>query len=233
MTDQSRPSWGQPRPGEPTPGTRPKLEGKARSDAIKGCSCFTVIIAGVVIGAIVLFSGGSRKPASAAVTVAAAPATSDDGTANPVETPPAPTTAAAATATVSTPPPATTAPASQTTKVATWYTTVGKADIETLTTDVNTIAADDRRDDMGDDLQADCVQLDNDMYAMQSDPVIPNAWAQLSWSSALTQLHQGWWSCNGGFSDNSTSEVSNAVAEIESAGPLLTATTQRVHQAGG
>lgn len=227
MTEPHRPSWGQPTPGEPPTRTRPKLEGKARSDAIKGCSCFTVIIAGVVIGAVALLSGGDSKPAAAAGTVVAAPSTSE-AVANPVETPPAPTSTAAA---ASVPPPATTAPASPAAKLTTWYTTVGKTDIATLTADVNAIAADDRRDDMGEDLQADCMQLDNDMYAMQKDPAIPNASAQLSWSSALTTLHQGWWNCNGGFSDNSTTEVSNAVAEIESAGPLLTITSQRVEQA--
>jgi len=95
MTEPQRPSWGQPRPGEPTPGTRPKLEGKARSDAIKGCSCFGVIIAGVVIGAVALFTSGGSKPASpVGVAVAAAPATTDDGVANPVELPPTPTAVA-------------------------------------------------------------------------------------------------------------------------------------------
>jgi len=229
VTDSNRPSWAQPAPGEPAARTRPKLEGKARSDAIKGCSCFTVVITGVVIGAVALLSGGSSKPAAAAGTVVAAPSTSE-AVANPVETPPAPTAAAT---TASLPPPATTAPASPTAKLTTWYTTVGKADIATLTTDINTIAADDRRDGMGEDLQADCLQLDNDTSAAQGEPPIPNASAQLSWSSALTTLHQGWWNCNGGFSDNSTTEVSNAVAEIESAGPLLTATTQRIGQAEG
>ena len=229
MTDSNRPNWGQPTPGEPPARTRPKLEGKARSDAIKGCSCFTVVIAGVVIGAAVLLSGGSSKPTFkvTATTLSGATGLAIDPSARP----PALTVTAPAAASI--PPPATTAPVSPTVKLTTWYTTVGKADIATLTTDVSTIAADGHRDDMGEDLQADCVQLDNDMYAMQSDPAIPNAWAQLSWSSALTTLHQGWWNCNGGFSDNSTSEVSNAVAEIESAGPLLTATIQRIHQAGG
>ena len=91
---------------------------------------------------------------------------------------------------------------------------------------------DSRSGDSG-DLNADCMRLSADEGLAQSYAAVPNAWAQLSWSSALTTLHQGWWNCNGGFSDNSTTEVSNAVVEIESAGPLLTATTQRIRQAKG
>jgi len=104
VTDSNRPGWAQPTPGEPAARTRPRLEGKARSDAIKGCSCFTVVIAGVVIGAVALISGGGSKAASAAATVAAAPTTSDDGVANPVELPPTPTTAAIVPPTVSSKP---------------------------------------------------------------------------------------------------------------------------------
>ena len=220
MTDSNRPNWGQPTPGKPPARTRPKLEGKARSDAIKGCGCFTVVIAGVVIGAAVLLSGGSSKPTFkvTATTLSGATGLAIDPSARP------PALTATAPAAASIPPPATT--------IAAWYQDGGKSWIATLSEDIASVTADSRSGDSG-ALNADCMQLSADDGLAQSYASAPNTWAQLSWSSALTTLHQGWWNCNGGFSDNSTSEVGNAVAEIESAGPLLTATTQRVHQAGG
>ncbi|QMU73211.1 hypothetical protein [Streptacidiphilus sp. P02-A3a] len=179
------------------------------------------------MSAVILFSGGGRRNPSYSLTVTTIQGV-PGGVINPVETPPTPTTTPVGTAPASAPPPVSQAPVSQAAQVTAWYASVGKVGIATLTSDIATVAADDHRDGMGEDLQADCVQLDNDTTAMQSDPAIPNASAQLSWSSALTTLHQGWWNCNGGFSDNSTSEVGSAVAEIESAGPLLTATRQRI-----
>jgi hypothetical protein len=58
----------------------------------------------------------------------------------------------------------------------------------------------------------------------RTTPTTETAVAQNAWSSALATLGKGWRDRNGGFNDNSPSEVSNAVAEIQSAGPLLAET---------
>ena len=168
----------------------------------------------------------STTPSSDSVPTAVSVPVSS-GTAGLAQTPP-PATAQTRTP-ASTPSPSRSANPGVAT--ATWYKDVGKADIATLTTDINSVSSDDAHHDST-DLQLDCVQLDNDWQTIHSDPAVPDTQAQQSWSAALATIRQGWWDCNGGFSDNSTTAVGNAVAEIESAGPLLTATTRRIEAVG-
>ncbi|WP_037603692.1 hypothetical protein [Streptacidiphilus rugosus] len=114
-----------------------------------------------------------------------------------------------------------TAAASSTAMSSTAWSKVNGDLIGTLQADISSVST-DQHDSSS--LPTDCLALDTDWQNAQSAPPIPNAAAQKTWSAALAALHTGWWNCNGGFSDNKPSEVSAAVASIQSAAPLLAET---------
>lgn len=113
------------------------------------------------------------------------------------------------------------------TTVAAWYQGGGKDFLATLTADITSVITDDRQHDTS-SVGTDCVQLTGDMTPAQNYAKIPDPQAQRSWSAALAALHQGYWDCNGGMSDNDAATLRKGVLEIESAAPDLAATTKRI-----
>lgn len=111
--------------------------------------------------------------------------------------------------------------------LAAWYNGGGKGFLAMLATDISNTGDDDRQHD-NDAITTDCLQLTGDLSRAEKYAPVPDPQAQASWSSALITLHQGFWDCNGGFSENNPGQVRTGVAEIESAGPALEAASKRI-----
>ncbi len=199
------PGWAQPAP-EP----QAKKPAKKKDTAL-GCGCVTVVVAGVIIGAVALFSGGfsnSTSTTNTSPTVAAAqPTALAAATAAPVSTPTAPSVAQ---------------------QVSDWWTGGGQADEQRISGDFTTIGNDSSQDP--DAVGSDCTTLAKDVSNAQGHPAVPDPTAEQHWSSALADYRAGASDCLTGVADSDTALVTQAASEISQGNTELAAATSRIEQ---
>ncbi|QMU78880.1 hypothetical protein GXW83_27445 [Streptacidiphilus sp. PB12-B1b] len=199
------PSWAQPAP-EP-----PAKKPAKKSDTCVGCGCVTLLVVGVIVGAVALF-GGSHS--STATTASSAPTTA---VAQPVA--PAPTTGAP------TPKPTTDSVGQQ---VSDWWNNGGQADEQKISGDFNTIGNDSSQDTAA--VGSDCSTLSKDVAAAQQHAPIPDPAAEQHWSAALADYRAGASDCLTGVADGDTALVMQASGEIGQGNTELGAATTRIGQ---
>jgi hypothetical protein len=156
--------------------------------------------------------------AALGAALAAAALTACASTTSPAATAPAPTTSAAA--------PATSTPASPTTAASTtgsgglaaWYTTTGKDIVNNLDTEAKQLNSDKNSPD---DLSFDCVSIDNTEQDAEKASPPPSSTVAPGWKTALQQIRQGWWDCNGGKTTVGLAEIGTGVTELDAVDSVI------------
>jgi len=199
------PSWAQSAP-EP-----PAKKPARKRDTVLGCGCVTVVVVGVIIGAVALFSWGSSSSTSTANTsptvAAAQPTTLAPTTAAPVPTPAALSVAQ---------------------QVSDWWTGGGQADEQRISSDFTTIGNDSSQDPAA--VGSDCTTLSNDVATAQGHAPVPDPAAEQHWSAALASYRAGASDCLAGVTDSDTALVTQAAGEISQGNTELAAATSRIEQ---